>query len=119
MSDTNPQIEEQLDKLASVCCEQLESDSPTSLTEDSSVDDLLKALLMSGFARREGRTLQVEIEHRVKDLCREPAMHRGGALSSITEQLQSKFDELKNWESRQPGDKTPPKAANISSASDA
>ncbi|QEF97615.1 hypothetical protein Mal15_16560 [Stieleria maiorica] len=119
MNDTNPQIEEQLDKLASICCEQLKGDSPRTLPEDSTVDDLLRALLMSGYARRSDKTLQVDIEHRVKDLCRDPAMHRGGALSSMTEQLQSKFDELKSWESRQPDDKSPPKAANISSAGNA
>jgi hypothetical protein len=74
---------------------------------------------MSGYAKIEGANLQVDIENRVKDKCREPAMHRGGALSSITGQLQTKFDDLKRWESRQPDDSNPAKAANISSATQA
>ncbi len=119
MSANNPQIDGQLDKLAELLCLQLESETDGRTTEDPVIDQLLKSLLMSGYARKEGANLQVDIENRVKDRCREPAMHRGGALSSITGQLQKKFEDLKRWESRQPEDKTDAKAANISSATDA
>ncbi len=34
-------------------------------------------MLMSGYARMEGRSLQQDIEARVNEKCREPAMHRG------------------------------------------
>ncbi|WP_372895591.1 hypothetical protein [Stieleria sp.] len=119
MSNTNPQIEKQLDKLASICCTRLEHSSTDPTLDDSSIDELLKSLLMSGYARHADRSLQVDIENRVKDMCREPAMHRGGGLSGLTEQLQNKFNQLKSWESRQPDDKSKAKAANISSATDA
>ncbi|WP_145389809.1 hypothetical protein [Stieleria neptunia] len=119
MSKTNPQIEKQLDKLASICCTRLENTSSDPTMDDAAVDELLKALLMSGYARQADRTLQVELENRVKDMCRDPAMHRGGALTGLTEQLQNKFDQLKSWESRQPGETSTAKAANISSATDA
>lgn len=116
MNKTNPEIEEQLDKLADICCELLGGEQTASIDE---TDALLKSLLMSGFARSGGAPLQVEIESRVKSKCREPAMHRGGELSSITGQLQKKFNDLVRWESRQPDDRTEPKTANISSATDA
>ncbi|PAY18667.1 hypothetical protein CKO51_15160 [Rhodopirellula sp. SM50] len=119
MSNVNPQIEKQLDKLASICCTRLEHSSKNPALDDSSVEELLKSLLMSGYARLPDRTLQVDIEDRVKDMCREPAMHRGGALSGLTQQLQNKFDQLKSWESRQPDETSKAKAANISSATDA
>ncbi len=116
MNDTNPQIEEQLNKLADIVCGSLEGSEPVA-SDDYEL--LLKSLLMSGFARKKEMSLQVEIENRVKDKCREPSMHRGGELSGLTKQLQQKFDKLVRWESRQPDDKSDPKAANISSASDA
>ncbi|MGB7327322.1 MAG: hypothetical protein WBD31_20770 [Rubripirellula sp.] len=117
--DMNPEIEEQLDKLATICCSQLEGESQSPSIEDSTIAELLKSLLMSGYAREDGASLQTDLESRVKHSCREPAMHRGGALSSITKQLQSKFDDLKRWESRRPDEKSNAKAANISSATDA
>ena len=119
MSDTNLQIEEQLDKLATICCSLLEGDTSASTIEDATVESLLKSLLMSGYARKGDTTLQVDIEDRVKDKCREPAMHRGGALSSLTGKLQTKFDELKRWDSQQPDENRKPKAANISSPTEA
>ncbi|EMI17421.1 hypothetical protein RMSM_05650 [Rhodopirellula maiorica SM1] len=119
MSDTNPQIDEQLNKLAELCCEQLEGNDPSSTIDEASTKSLLKSLLMSGFSRKEGASLQVEIENRVKDRCRDTAMHRGGALSSISGQLQKQFEELARWESKQPSDDSKSKAANISSATDA
>ncbi len=124
MSDTNPEIQKQLDRLGEICCSMLEREtSPAtadSETPDSeTIDSLLKALLMSGFGRKSETTLQAEIENRVKDNCRDSAMHRGGALTSLTADLQKRFDELKSWESRQPDDQNEPKAANISSATDA
>ncbi|GAA5505828.1 hypothetical protein [Novipirellula caenicola] len=119
MSDMNPQINEQLDKLATLCCDQLEGNDPSATLDEASTKSLLKSLLMSGFSRQKGASLQVEIENRVKDRCRDTSMHRGGALSSITGQLQKQFEELARWESKQPSDDSKSKAANFSSATDA
>ncbi len=115
MRTSNPQIESQLDKLADLCCQSLEGKH--TLVGDES-EALLKALLMSGYARMEGRSLQQDIEALVKEKCREAAMHRGGALSAMTGELGRKFSELKRWESRQPEDRDKPKAANLSAATD-
>ncbi len=116
MDDTNPQIESALDDLADLVCETFRNDSQD-LNERT--DGLLKTLLMSGYTRKAGSSLPVEIEKRVKDRCGEPAMHRGGALSSITAKLSQKLHTLAQWESRSPQDKKSAKAANISSATDA
>lgn len=115
MDDTNPQIEAALDGLAELVCESLQGDQPT--VGDRS-EGLLKTLLMSGYDRKSKSSLMMDIENRVKDRCREPAMHRGGALSSISKQLSDKFQDLARWESKTPDDKSPPKAANISAATD-
>ncbi|NNE01042.1 MAG: hypothetical protein HKN47_27310 [Pirellulaceae bacterium] len=119
MNNTNPQIDEQLQKLAELCCNALDANADSEIELSETTEQLLKSLLMSGYARKGDASLQADIEARVKDSCREPAMHRGGALSSLTEKLQKKFDDLVRWESRQPDEHTDPKAANISSATDA
>lgn len=115
MAKLNPEIDEQLDKLADICCESLRGQS--SIVDDQT-DALLRALIMSGFARNTDTNLQKEIEDRVKDKCQEPAMHRGGELSGLTQKLQEKFKKLSQWESSKPEEFTPAKPANISSRTD-
>ena len=104
-----------MEKLADLCCQSLEGKQPNASDESEA---LLKAMLMSGYARMEGRSLQQDIEARVKEKCLKPAMHRGGELSAMTSELSKKFDKLKLWESQQPEDRDNPKAANLSSATD-
>jgi hypothetical protein len=116
MSETNPEIEQQLNDLAELCCEALAAEQ-TTLEERSK--PLLKSLLMSGYVRKGGRNLQADVESRVKKQCAEPAMHRGGALSGLTKRLQDQLDELARWESKKPSESSPAKPANISSATDA
>ncbi len=116
MAETNPEIEEQLEALAELCCQTLNGDDSGLEKRD---DALLKSLLMSGYVRKVGKDITAEMESRVKKRCPEPGMHRGGALSGITQKLQQKLDKLVRWESEAPQESTPPKAANISSATDA
>ncbi|TWU45730.1 hypothetical protein Q31b_09060 [Novipirellula aureliae] len=116
MTPTNPQIEKQLNELANLCCETLDGDE-AGLNARSK--PILKALLMSGYVRKQGNNLRSEVESRAKSRCRDAAMHRGGALSGITRKLQQQFDDLVRFESQQPTDQTDAKAANISSATDA
>lgn len=123
MTDSmNPQIETTLDELAGLICRSLQgSDSDL----DRRRDPLLKTLVMSGYIAQADQNLMQEIENRVKDQCREPAMHRGGTLSSMTRELGNRLEEIVRWESKtpteskSPGDQSPPKAANLSSATDA
>lgn len=116
MDEMNPQIESSLDGLADLVCESLQNGSQELGDRH---EGLLKTLLMSGYHSQSDASLVVDLEDRVKDRCREPSMHRGGALSSITTKLNGKFKELAQWESRSPDDKPASKAANISSATDA
>ncbi len=114
--ETNPEIEADLNELAKICCRSLAGESDAGMDR---ADNLLKSLLMSGYAGKKNRSFQVDLENRVKEQCRDCAMHRGGALSSMSEKLAKKFADLARWESRTPSDASPPKAANISSATDA
>ncbi len=116
MSSTNLELEKQLDALADICCDKLSGD-----TSDTTArrDAILKALLMSGYARKGGHQLGADIEKRVKQKCREPVMHRGGELAGLLHQIQHSYEKLVRWESESPKDKQPAKGANISSATDA
>lgn len=113
MSEMNPQIEEQLNKLADCVCQSLEGERPAFSDETA---ELLKALLSSGYARQDDTSLQTELEARVKDKCREPALHRGAEISSITEKLKHKFDDLVRWESKQPHRQDHREATHVGSA---
>lgn len=120
--ETNPEIEKTLDELAELICQSLRGQDSELVSRR---DQLLKTLLMSGFVWKADRTVMQQVEYRVKDRCRETAMHRGGALSSLTSALGARFAEIARWESntpddqKKPGDQSPPKAANISSMTDA
>ena len=120
--ETNPQIEATLEELADLVCQSLEGKDDGLIDRR---DDLLKTLVMCGYARKKGRSVVQEVETRVKDRCGDPAMHRGGALSSMTSELGAKLEEISRWESnrpeeaKSPADQAPPKAANISAATDA
>ena len=116
MSDFNPEMEAHLNELATICCERLEGGRDHAGGRSAL---LLKSLLMSGYVRRESGSFQAELERRVKDRCFECAMHRGAALESLSGELSAKLRELARWESTSPSDNSPPKAANISSATDA
>ena len=116
MSETNPEIDAQLDSLAELCCTALRGGDAM---PEEKVEKLLRGLLMSGYSRKSSRPVNAELETRVRTKCPEPAMHRGGALSSLTDQMQNKYDELARWHATQPKDSTDAKSANISSSTDA
>jgi len=118
MTDTNPEIEAQLESLTELCCDAIASDQAIS---DNRVKELAKALLMSGFEQKEGAPLSVQLETRVRKSCKEPAMHRGAEVKAVTESVQKIYTDLVRWQSEQPstGNKSAPKPANISSATDA
>ncbi len=116
MNEPNPEIHANLDALATICCAAISSD-PTA--EFERVDGLLRTLLMSGYTRIENRSLEVDLESRVKEMCGEQASHRGGELSSLCAKFASQFADLARQQSRSPTENSPPEAANISSATDA
>jgi hypothetical protein len=119
---SNPELESQLDALADLCCDALQGETSLLIGRGEA---LLKSILMSGYVRKEGRTLAVEIETRVKDRCRDASFHRGGELASMAKHLQDRFDDLILWHARRPEEEkypreqSPPKAADYSASSDA
>ena len=114
--ETNPEIEAALDELAKLTCELLLGES-TELGSRS--EGLIRSLLMSGFRWKNKQTLMVEVENRVKAQCGQHAMHRGGALSSLTIKLGEQLETIGRAETKQPQSYPPAKGANISSATDA
>ena len=116
MAETNPQLEACLDELAALVCDSLQGQS-SGLGHRQ--EGLLKTLLMSGYQWKNQTKLMVDVETRVKKRCGRFAMHRGGELSSMTIRLGEQFQQLAREQSRSPGERSNPKAANISSATDA
>ncbi|MEO9593093.1 hypothetical protein [Rhodopirellula bahusiensis] len=114
--ELNPQTDQALNELAMLICQALENDGEMLVERQ---DGLLKTLVMSGHTWKSERTVMEEVERRVKDQCGESAMHRGGALTSLTSQMGVKLQSLARWESKSPSEGTPSKPANISSATDA
>ncbi len=115
--NTNPEVESHLTKLAEICCQSLRGGGDP---DSNVVDHLLKSLLMSGFARMDRPPLQNELERRMKEGPDDKALHHAEEVLGITRAVQKRFDVLKRWESKHPGDenKDKTKAANISSATD-
>jgi len=115
MPHTNPETENQLSALAYACVKTMEGEGPV---VNEHTEALLRALLMSGYARNAKTSLQAELEARVRDVVPKRIMNRGREVSVIAGQLHEKFEHLTLWESNQPVKYTPSKAANISSATE-
>lgn len=120
-TNTNPEIEAALDDLAGLVCQSITGSDPSKSQDQFSQrkPGLLKTLVMSGYSQKDRRSLITDLESRVKSQCGNEAMHRGGSLSSMSSKLNEDFEEMARWESNQPMTKDPPKAANISSATNA
>ncbi len=103
MDTTNPQIEANLDALATICCDAIKGESDAGLER---TDALLKSLLMSGYNRIGDRPLQVDLETRVKEKCGTflPLPHRVSNLTSLSSTLARKFADLARRESKAPID---------------
>lgn len=115
MTIHNPQVESQLQILTEMCCNAIDGHS-TQMAERA--DPILKSLLMSGYARTAKSNLQVELENRAKEKCRDRTLSRGGELSAVVKQLQDKFNKLALWESKQPETVIQPKSSSSSTATD-
>lgn len=113
---SNQEIEAQLQALTEMCCESMEGDQALDVDR---MDQLTKALLMSGYSHQPSQPLSAELEGRVREQCREPAIHRGAEIKGLTEKVEGSFQKHVRWESRQPKASGKSKAANISSATDA
>jgi hypothetical protein len=110
----NIELEAQLDELAKICCEAIKAGGELN---DKRVRALIESIVRCGYEHNERKPVSFEIEKRIKANCREPSMHRGAEIKSLSARIQSLYDDVVRWQSQQPdGPSTPPKAANISSA---
>lgn len=115
MGHTNVELEAQLEALTEICCEALKGETDI---DPKRVEQLAKALLKSGYERGDHKPLSAELEQRVRERCKEPAIHRGAEIKSITEAVQAEYDKAVRWQSEQPQSGDGAKSANISSATD-
>lgn len=86
-----PQIESILAEMTQLCCDALGGD--TELDVDR-LKDLAESLSANGWERHshgEG-PLSKHLEHRIKQECPEQAMHRGAAIDSLVDRVQSLLD---------------------------
>ncbi|HBN75866.1 MAG TPA: hypothetical protein DD473_08620 [Planctomycetaceae bacterium] len=113
MSNMNSQCESQINALVDLCCETLQGDQSNL---DQRKDKLIKSLVMSGYTRHEGPSLQAELQSRIKEKCPDPAIHRGSELAGVTNHLQEIYEEVVRFETKLPHGRSKPRAANISSA---
>ncbi len=116
MSVNNPEVERHLQVLTDMCQETLNGDETG---VDERAEPILKSLLMSGYARNADTTLQAELESRVKAQSSASAEPHSEALVAVAGLIQAKFDKLRPWQSNQPEQNVPPKAAKISAATGA
>lgn len=99
---TTPQIEAILDELTELCCDSLDSNT---VSDADRLDQLVLNLSTNGWERHnEGSPpLSVLLKERMKDRCREPAMHRGGELDGIVSKVQKAYDNAAQFRSSAPG----------------
>ncbi len=110
----NIELEAQFDELANICCEAIGAEGKL---DEERVRALIESIVRCGFDQKERKPVSIEVEKRIKAKCREPSMHRGAEIQSLSEKIQAIYDDVARWQSQQPDDPTtPPKAANISSA---
>jgi hypothetical protein len=110
----NIELEAQLDELAKLCCEAIDTDGELN---DKRIQALIESIVRCGYDQSERKPISFEMEKRIKATCREPSMHRGAEINSLAARIQSIYDDVVRWQSQQPDSpSTPPKAANISSA---
>lgn len=105
--DTTPQIEAILAKLADHCCAVI---SQEETYDADQVKQLVKSLSMNGWQRHADSTspLSVTLKKRIKDRCREPAMHRGGLLDGMVEKVQAAYDDAARYDASAPATQNDP-----------
>jgi hypothetical protein len=101
-----PEIEAILADLTDLCCTALRPDSEL---EQSRVDELAKSLSANGWKRHSKDTgpLSDVLKARIKDRCKEPAMHRGAAIDGLVATVQHAYENASRMEASGPDNKPP------------
>jgi len=105
--DFTPQIEAILDKLAGHCCAVI---SQEETYDADQVQKLVKSLSVNGWQRHADSTspLSVTLKKRIKDRCREPAMHRGGSIDGTVEKVQAAYNDAARYDASAPATQNEP-----------
>lgn len=104
--DTTPEIEAILADLTELCCTALSADGEL---DQSRVNELVESLSTNGWKRHsEGEPpLATVLKDRIKQQCKEPAMHRGAAIDGIIAKVQDAYEDASRMETSSPSEKTP------------
>jgi hypothetical protein len=116
MEKSNPELEASLDALAKLCCDAISGDGDTEIER---VDPLLMSLLMSGYNRSEERSLQQDLEERVKRSCSKQVSNRGGQLASMITDFSRRFAAINRQNSRTVGSETSTQSTEFDTTIDA
>jgi len=98
---TNPQIEANLDALATICRDSINGESDAGRER---TDALLKSLLMSGYNRIGDQPLRIDLEARVKEKSDGSSPRRVSEMLAMSGHLARKFADLARRESKTPVD---------------
>ncbi len=100
--ETNPEIEATLNELTELCCDALSSDS---VLDTDRVKSLTSNLSTNGWQRHssESAPLSTILKNRIKDRCREPAMHRGAVIDGLVKTVQSAYESASRMQASSPG----------------
>lgn len=91
----NPELEAQLSELTEISCECLKGEA---YPEDR-VQALAEAMVRSGGCRKLDLPLGEVLKSRMKETCRDDAMHRGAEITAITDRIQDDFRQASEAES--------------------
>src|SRR6056297_2564871 len=102
--NTTPEIDAILSRLTELCCSAMDAEGGL---DRSRVDQLTKSLSANGWKRHseDAPPLSTILKNRIKESCREPAMHRGAAIDGIVESVQDAYDNQSRMSASSPGGK--------------
>lgn len=101
MTSSTPQIDAILDDLTTLCCQALTAGD---ILDQQRVDELVESLSQNGWKRHSENypPLATVLEQRVRERCREPAMHRGAEVESLTQKVQRAYDNHSRYQASSP-----------------
>lgn len=116
MNKLNPELEEQVQALAKICCQVLKSED---VDLEAQSTPIIESLAHGGYGRLSDTKLAVRIGHYATQQCMAEALHRKVDIQRVAGEMQKILDSLETWKANSPNQEpSAPKAANISSTTE-
>ncbi|WP_144060008.1 hypothetical protein [Rhodopirellula sallentina] len=99
----NAEIETTLEHLTELCCDALQEGGEFN---HERAEQLTSNLSTNGWERHsEGRPpLSNVLKDRIRESCREPAIHRGAAIDGVVGEVQSLYERASRYSGKAPGE---------------